>query len=116
MTRILIGAALLAMALAATEAGAQIPADKISHDIAQRYGVTVLKVTPMKLDGRDAYAVAVMNPGGNDNGAFAVITIVVDAETGALAPQFAPAAATAPPGDDTGPIIRSMTAREYRPR
>jgi hypothetical protein len=66
-----------------------------------------------------------MNPGGNDNGAFEVSTLIVDAATGDLVPQFAhrpsgydlpPAADRSPPPDDSGPIIRSMTSREYRQR
>lgn len=116
--------ALLLLA-SASGARAQLSPDAVSAAIAKRYGVSVLKVSPIKVDGREAYAVAVMNPGGNDNGAFEVSTLVVDAESGALVPQFMhlpsgyalPQAADAnPPGDDTAPAIRSMTAREYRAR
>jgi hypothetical protein len=119
---------LLAIALTmlgAAAAAAQIPVDKVSADIAQRYGVSVLKVTPTEIDGHAAYAVVVMNPGGDDNGAFKVSTLLVDAASGELLPQFAhrtagyelpPAPDTATPGNDAGPILRSLTAREYRVR
>ncbi|MGO8917155.1 MAG: hypothetical protein ACLQJR_14715 [Stellaceae bacterium] len=118
-------AAALLLLLGMTGALAQLSPEVVSAAIAKRYGVSVLKVTPVKIDGRDAYAVVVMNPGGNDNGAFEVSTLMVDAETGALVPQFThlpsgyalPQAPDAtPPGNDTVPAIRSMTAREYRPR
>lgn len=113
------------LVLAAGAAAGQIPGDKLAAAIAQRYGVTALKVTPIKLGDRDAFAVVVMNPGGDDNGAFEVSTLIVDAASGDLVPQFAhrssgyslPSAADrSPPPDDSGPIIRSMTAREYRQR
>jgi len=120
-----IVAASLLLLLAAGAALAQMPADKIAAAVAQRYGVNVLKVTPTTLGERDAYAVLVMNPGGNDNGAFAVSTLVVDAASGELVPQFAhgpsgytlpPAPDTATSGSDSGPSIRSLTEREYRQR
>jgi hypothetical protein len=119
------GAALLLLLLGTTAAKAQLPADKVAADIAKRYGVNVLKVTPIKIDDRDGYAVLVMNPGGNDNGAFEVSTLIVDAASGTLVPQFAhhssgyalpPSPDTATPGNDSGPSIRSMTSREYRQR
>jgi hypothetical protein len=119
------GAAVLMLLLGATAVNAQLPADAVASDIARRYGVSVLKVTPTKVDERDAYAVVVMNPGGNDNGAFEVSTLIVDAASGALVPQFAhrasgyalpPSPDTATPGDDSGPSVRSMTSREYRQR
>ena len=118
-------AALMALLLGAAGAMAQLSADTVSADVAQRYGVSVLKATPIKVDGRDAYAVAVMNPGGDDNAAFQVNTLIVDAASGELLPQFAhrasgynlpPSPNRSPPPDDSGPIIRSMTSREYRTR
>lgn len=45
-------------------------------------GAKVLKVEPVKVDSQSAYKVKLMNPGGNDNGAFQIYTVIVDADTG----------------------------------
>jgi hypothetical protein len=105
-------------------AAEQLSADKVSAEITERYHVTVLRVTPTEVDDRAAYAVVAMNPGGDDNGAFRVTTLIVDAETGELVPQFAhrpagydlPLPADRSPPTDSGPMIRSLTEREYRQR
>lgn len=116
---------LLSSWLAAASAAEPLTADKVSAEIAERYHVTVLRVTPKKVDDRAAFDVVVMNPGGDDNGAFQVSTLVVDAATGALLPQFAHRPAgyalpqpsdRSPPANDSGPAIRFMTEREYRQR
>jgi hypothetical protein len=119
-------AVLLASACLGTAGAAEpLTAAKVSADIAERYHVTVLRTTPTKIGERAAYAVVVMNPGGNDNGAFQVSTLMVDAETGALMSPFVHRPAgydlpspsdRSPPGNDSGPIIRSLTEREYRQR
>lgn len=62
--------------------------DEIAASIAETYGVEVLSLRDAKADGRAAYAVTVMNPGGNSNAAFQVNTLLVDAATGALIPTF----------------------------
>jgi len=126
MARLIATAVLLSNAcLAVAGAAEPLTPDKVSADIAERYHVTVLRATPTKIGDRAAYAVAVMNPGGDDNGAFKVTTLIVDAETGALVPQFVHRPAgydlpspsdRSPPADDSGPIIRSLTEREYRER
>jgi len=127
MVRLIAAAAVLLATACLGVAGAAEPltADKVSADIAERYHVTVLRATPTKIGERAGYAVVVMNPGGDDNGAFRVTTLIVDAETGALVPQFVHRPAgydlpspsdRSPPGDDSGPIIRSLTEREYRER
>jgi hypothetical protein len=111
--------------LAAAGAAERLSADKISAEITRRYGVTVLRVTPIETDGRAAYLVTVMNPGGDDNGAFRVSMLLVDAASGGLISQFVhlsngyelPASADrSPSGDDAGLAIRRMTEREYRTR
>ena len=111
--------------LGAADAAEPLSADKVSAAVAQRYNVTVLRATPTTIGGRPAYKVVVMNPGGDDNGAFEVTTLVVDAESGTLVPQFVHHAAgydlplpsdRSPPADASGPIIRSLTEREYRQR
>ena len=104
---------------------APLTADKVSAAVAERYNVTVLRATPTTIGDRPAYVLAVMNPGGDDNGAFKVTTLIVDAETGALVSQFIhlpagydlPAPSDRSPRDDgNGPLIRSWTEREYRQR
>jgi len=111
--------------LGAAGAAEPLTADKVSAAVAERYNVTVLRATPTTIGDRPAYVVAVMNPGGDDNGAFKVTTLIVDAKTGALVPQFMHRAAgydlpspsdRSPPADASGPIIRSLTEREYRQR
>ena len=109
----------------AADAAERLTADKVSAGIAERYHVTVLRTTPTTIGDRPAFRVVVMNPGGDHNGAFEVTTLVVDAETGKLVPQFMHRAAgydlpspsdRSPPADASGPIIRSLTEREYRQR
>ena len=121
----LCAAFLLVAALGAAAVRADPAADKVAAEVARNYGVTVLRVTPARVDGRDAYAVLVMNHGGDDNDAFRVVTLVVDAASGALVPQFEhrdsgyvlpPAPDRGLRNDDSGPVIRSLTAREYRQR
>ena len=48
----------------------------------------VLRISPGTADGRNVFVVTVMNPPGDFNEAFQVNTLVVDAETGRLVPQF----------------------------
>jgi hypothetical protein len=84
------------------------------------FGVEILRVHAIESDGRPAYAVTVMNPPGNSNGAFLVETLLVDGVTGALLGRMpevprvasglaAPTGLAAPEG--TGPEIRRRTYR-----
>ena len=121
MTRALF-AALLAPVAALIAAG---PAFAVSPEaaaaaLAERFSVKVLRVTPIERDGKQLYAVVVMNPGGNFNEAFKVTTLVVDVETGDLITQFRPqnsgydlpeAANRQLPGDESGAAIRRETFR-----
>ncbi|WP_431855895.1 PepSY domain-containing protein [Azospirillum sp.] len=69
------------------------PADEVKRQIEKEYGVTVLRIRDLvREDGSPAYAVTVMNPGGDRNSAFEVSTLEVDARTGTLVPQFRHAA------------------------
>lgn len=69
------------------------PADEVKRQIEKEYGVTVLRIRDLvREDGSAAYAVTVMNPGGDRNSAFEVSTLEVDARTGTLVPQFRHAA------------------------
>ncbi len=70
------------LALGATPTGAALSADQVKRQVETRYGVEVLRIKPMTEQGRSAFAVTIMNPGGAFNEAFQVNTIVIDAETG----------------------------------
>jgi Peptidase propeptide and YPEB domain len=80
----------LALALALLAAGAAQAAspDEVKQQIEKAYGVQVLQVTPADLDGKKVYDVRVMRKADGGNGAFAVTTLAVDAETGKLVPAF----------------------------
>lgn len=62
--------------------------DQVGRMVANEFGVTVLKVEPMKSDDRAAFAVTVMTPAGDRNSALQVDTFVVDAETGKPVIQY----------------------------
>jgi hypothetical protein len=94
--------------------------EAVANAVAQRFGVTVLRVAPIERDGKLLYSVVVMNPGGNFNEAFKATILVVDPDSGELVPQFRqensgydlPAAADRqPPADDGGTAIRRETFR-----
>ncbi len=72
----------------APPAGAEMSVDAVIQKIEAVYAVTVLRVKPMTDGGRRVFAVTVMNPGGDFNGAFQVNTIIIDAETGQLIIQY----------------------------
>ena len=91
-TRTLRGAALAVvfgatLALGAAPAVA-LSADQVKRQVEARYGVKVLRIKPMTEQGRSAFAVTIMNPGGDFNEAFQVNTIVLDAETGRPIVQY----------------------------
>ena len=71
-----------ALALGASPAEAALSADQVKRQVETRYGVTVLRIEAVTEQGRSAYAVTIMSPGGAFNEAFQVNTIVIDAETG----------------------------------
>ena len=77
-----------ALASGASPAGAALSADQVKRQVETRYGVTVLRIKPVTEQGRSAYAVTIMNPGGDFNEAFQVNTIVIDAENGQLIIQY----------------------------
>jgi hypothetical protein len=94
--------------------------EAVAGAVAQRFGVTVLRVAPIERDGKPLYSVVVMNPGGNFNEAFKATTLVVDPDSGELVPQFRqensgydlPASPDRqPPADDGGRTIRRETFR-----
>lgn len=70
-------------------ASAQMTAEAVGGRISAEFGVQILKTEEtVTEDGRRAYRMTVMQDGGNSNSAFAVTTIVADAQTGELIPQF----------------------------
>ncbi len=71
-----------ALVLGASPAAAAMSADQVKRQVETQYGVTVLRIKPVTHQGRGAYAVTIMNPGGAFNEAFQVNTLVIDAETG----------------------------------
>ncbi len=77
-----------ALALGASPAGAALSADQVKRQVETRYGVTVLRIEAVTEQGRSAYAVTIMSPGGAFNEAFQVNTIVIDAETGRPVIQY----------------------------
>lgn len=63
-------------------------AQKLMQQIAQRYGVQVLRADHELIGGKSVYRLVVMNPGGDFNEAYAVHTLMVEVSTGALISQF----------------------------
>ena len=114
------GPIVVAVSLAAANSAFALSPEAVAGTVAQRFGVTVLRVAPIERDGKPLYSVVVMNPGGNFNEAFKATILVVDPETGELVPQFhqensgydLPASADRqPPADDRGTTIRRETFR-----
>jgi len=81
--------ATLALAFGGGAAAAEVKtADQIKAEIAKTYDVQVLRIRAVEYEGQPAYAVTVMNPGGNFNEAFQVSYLLVDATSGKLIPGF----------------------------
>ena len=106
--------------LVAADSALALSPEAAAGAVAQRFGVTVLRVAPIERDGKPLYSVVVMNPGGNFNEAFKATTLLVDPDSGDLVPQFRqenagydlPAAPDRrPPADDGGAAIRRETFR-----
>ena len=73
--------------LAAFAAMAAMTADQIRQQVERESGGKVIKIEPRKYGPLEAFAVTVMNPGGNDNAAFQVYTVIVSAENGTTVPE-----------------------------
>jgi hypothetical protein len=105
------------LSVAATDAGPTLGEDEVQRLVAEGFGVEILSVEATESAGRPAYAVTVMNPPGNDNSAFAVETLLIDGETGALLgkvpqiPRAAPGAAGRSDLDRSGLELRRRTHR-----
>ena len=99
------------LALGPTPAAA-LSADQVRRQVETRYSVKVLRIKPMTEQGRSAFAVTIMNPGGDFNEAFQVNTIVIDAESGRPIVQYRQGPgglepAAAPVSSRTGPSTAS---------
>jgi hypothetical protein len=94
---------------------------KLKERLASELGVEVLDVRPVEANGRQVYAVKVMNPGGNSNDAFLVSTLIVDRESGEVlgrlpqsidtAAEFSESGARFEPDFEGGRTIRRRTYR-----
>lgn len=76
------------LAAGAQPGQAAMSADQVKRQVASEFNVRVLKVRSIKDEGQAAFAVVIMNDGGDFNEAWQVNTIVVDADTGKLIRQF----------------------------
>ncbi len=112
-----LGVAAIGVGVSAEPASAQrLTAEAAARQVAETYGVEALRVREMRQqDGSLAYAVTVMVPGGDSNNAFTVTTLLVDAQTGDLIPQFrhtptghefSDAPSNVPPTESDGPALR----------
>ncbi|MHA1535932.1 MAG: hypothetical protein ACTSUD_00115 [Alphaproteobacteria bacterium] len=63
-------------------AAAAVDAAVVRAAVAKKFNVKVLKVAAVTVDGKAAFKVTVMYPGGNFNTAFQVNTLIIDANTG----------------------------------
>jgi hypothetical protein len=87
-----LGLALVALALGVADAvrahdepaSAQLSADQVRQRISEELGVEVLSVDRVAASERPTYALTVMNPPGNYNAAFRVVTLLVDGDSGAV--------------------------------
>jgi hypothetical protein len=79
---------------------ALLPPQQVGKDLGERLGVEVLAVEPVEGEGGPRYAVKVMNPPGNYNGALMVGTLLVDATTGELLGEVTAADAGSGPATD----------------
>ncbi len=82
---------------AGSASAAALPGERIARRVADELGVQVLGVAPTDAKDPPTYAVRVMNPAGNDNAAFVVSTLLVDATTGAILGEAHPVPSAARP-------------------
>ena len=64
-----------------------LPEEEVRRLVREGLGVDVLSVEVVERGGRPVYALTVMNPPGNYNGALQVATLLVDGATGGLLGQ-----------------------------
>jgi hypothetical protein len=104
----------------ATPPPAKLSPDEVRARIGEALGVEVLSVDRAAAAERPAYELKVMNPPGNYNAAFRVVTLLVDGDTGEVlgevqaTPDAEDPDAFAPrrvPGDASGLELRRRTWR-----
>ncbi len=81
------GAAVLGALGLAGDASAAMTADQVRRQVEQESGGKVIKLEPRQYDALKAFAVTVMGPGGDRNGAFEVYTVIIDSENGTPVPE-----------------------------
>lgn len=74
--------------LASAGTAAEVNAAEVRASIEKKFNVKVLKINAVTVDGKSAFKVTVMYPGGNFNTAFQVNTLIIDANTGETVSQF----------------------------
>lgn len=79
---------LLLLAIGSAPAMAAMSKDEIKAEVEKTYGVAVLRMREADSAGKPAFAVTVMNKGGNDNRAFQVNTLLIDPDTGHLVSSY----------------------------
>ncbi len=81
-------AAVAALVAAVPSVEARMGKSEAAAAVEKAYPVKVLRIRSIKMDGKVAYAVTVMNAGGDFNEAYQVTTLIVDPDTGRLMPVF----------------------------
>jgi hypothetical protein len=79
---------------------AALSEEEVRSLVREGLGVEVLKAETVERDGRQVYALTVMNPPGDYNGAFVVRTLLVDPTTGGLLGEVPHTPRTAAPDVD----------------
>jgi hypothetical protein len=77
--------------------------DEMRAMVGESLGVEILRVEVVEHGGEPAYAVTVMNPGGDRNDAFRVATLLFDGATGSLLGQRSAAPRADAPGLSSAP-------------
>jgi uncharacterized membrane protein YkoI len=109
------------LADSATDRQPALGEDEVRRLVREGLGVDVLSIELVERDGQSVYALTVMNPPGNYNGALMVRTLLVDGATGGLLGQVPqtpragdPDLSPGPPAagfDGSGPEIRRRSHR-----
>lgn len=113
-----VGLALaLAVGLTSANALAEADASEVRAAIEKQYKVKVLKINAVTVDGKSAFKVTVMYPGGDFNTAFQVNTLIVDATTGKTVSQFRHISSghVSAAGGDTTPNRQPVDALRAKP-
>jgi uncharacterized membrane protein YkoI len=77
----------LGLGLTAGPVEAAMTAEQVKKLVEEQSRGKVLKIAPLEMTTLKAFAVTVMNAGGNANHAFQVYTVIIDAETGTIVPE-----------------------------